>query len=150
MSEIESPYSAYAYAVKEQLAPLVQTLKELSATAQSRSLTYTERSAVERCIQVLVEIAIGASKHVIKHHHAPVPSDSYASIAQAHALIGKSTPSIEDLRGAVGMRNAIIHDYLNLDWGRVEAILKMGKYTVVLDYINEVLKKLLLSGGSRV
>ena len=31
------------------------------------------------------------------------------------------------MHGAVGVRNAIIQDYLNLDWNKLEAVLKEQK-----------------------
>ncbi len=42
------------------------------------------------------------------------------------------------MRGAVGMRNAIIHDYLNFDWKKIEVVLNGKKYQRVEKYINIV------------
>lgn len=42
------------------------------------------------------------------------------------------------------MRNAIVHDYLNLDWTRIEAVLKSRGYETIgvlisegLDYLSQ-------------
>lgn len=42
------------------------------------------------------------------------------------------------MRGAVGMRNAIIHDYLNLDWAIIEPVLKQRAYKIVAEYVSVV------------
>ena len=47
------------------------------------------------------------------------------------------------MRGAVGMRNAINHDYLNLDWQRVEAVVKEQRYREIKNYVMQVSAQLL-------
>lgn len=38
------------------------------------------------------------------------------------------------MRGAVGMRNAIIYAYLSLDWERIAPVLRDRRYHAVADY----------------
>src|SRR5690606_41691548 len=45
----------------------------------------------------------------------------------AHDLLNSQIPHAL-LKGALGMRNAIVHDYLNLDWTRIEAVLVNKHY----------------------
>ncbi len=47
------------------------------------------------------------------------------------------------MRGAVGMRNAIIHDYLNLDWRLLEDVLAEGRYRRVEAFVVETSARLL-------
>ena len=143
MSATDRPFEAYVYALREQAEQHIAGLDELSDLNDQRPLSFNERNAVERGLQVLVEMAVGCSKHVLKTHHHPVPSEARASIERVYELLGIIDPPAEVLRGAVGMRNAIIHDYLNLDWGLVEQILRSRKYRLLPRYLDVVTAALL-------
>ena len=141
-NESIASFEAYVLAVSEQVAQHISGLDELKETLAKRPLTFNERSAVERSLQVIVEAAIGCSKHYLKSKNKPVPSEARASIERTYELLAITTPELNEMRGAVGMRNAIIHDYLNLDWERLEKILRQGKYTIVMEYVKLVLEEL--------
>ena len=143
MKDTESNFEAYAFAITEQVEQHISALNELSEILKARPLTFNERSAVERSIQVIVESAIGCSKHFLKSHSKPVPAESRVSLERVYEILSIVEPDIKDMRGAVGMRNAIIHDYLNLDWKRLEKILRERKYRRVLDYVKLVLNELM-------
>jgi uncharacterized protein YutE (UPF0331/DUF86 family) len=145
MSATEKPYEAYIYAIREQLEQHNTGLDELSELLNQRPLTFNERSATERSLQVVVELAIGCSKHYLKSCNKPVPSEARVSIERVYELLALTTPDITIMRGAIGMRNAIIHDYLNLDWQRVERVVKERKYQEINGYITQVSAKLLAS-----
>ena len=137
-TEHDKGYEAYIFSISEQVAQHLSGLSELSESIQQRPLTFNERSAVERNLQVLVEAAIGSSKHYLKKQNKPVPAEARANIERVYELLGITAPDINDMRGAIGMRNAIIHDYLNLDWRKIEPILKEKKYQLIADYIDKV------------
>ncbi|MDO8862456.1 DUF86 domain-containing protein [Haliea sp. E1-2-M8] len=101
-------------------------------------LTFNERNAAERGLQVLVEMAIGCAKHVLKCRGKPVPTEARAAIERVYELIAIVEPSATAMRGAVGMRNAIFHDYLNIDWRLLEAVLNERNYRSVAQFIETV------------
>ena len=138
MSATERPFEAYVYALRERAEQHVAGLDELSDLNDQRPLTFNERNAVERSLQVLVEMAVGCSKQLLKARQRPVPSEARAAIERVYEMLGNIDPPAAMLRGAVGMRNAIIHDYLNLDWGLVERVLKSRKYLLLPYYIHAV------------
>jgi uncharacterized protein YutE (UPF0331/DUF86 family) len=135
-------YQAYIYALTEQLDQHIASLDELAGNFAQRPLSFIERTAVERSLQIIIEAAIGASKHYLKSQEKPVPSEARASIERVYELLAITSPNINEMRGAVGMRNAIIHDYLNLDWQKIEAVLAERKYQNVRTYTSQVLSKL--------
>lgn len=143
MNDTERPYEAYVYALREQSEQHIAGLDELSDLNDRQPLSFNERNAVERGLQVMVEMAIGCSKHVLKSRGRPVPSEARAAIERVYEMLGILDPPAEVLRGAVGMRKAIIHDYLNLDWGQVEEILKGRKYRLLPRYLDAVTAVLL-------
>jgi uncharacterized protein YutE (UPF0331/DUF86 family) len=138
MSGTDRPYEAYVYALREQVAQHLAGLDELSETLAVRPLSFNERNAAERGLQVLVEMAIGCSKHLLKARGLPVPAEARAALERVYEQLALTAPPIAVMRGAVGMRNAIIHDYLNLDWQRLETVLAGRKYHEVARY-SEVL-----------
>lgn len=143
MSETERHYEAYVYALREQTEQHIAGLDELSDTTKQRPLTFNERNAAERGLQVLVEMAVGSSRHVLKSRNRPVPSEARAAVERVYELLGITSPPAEVMRGAIGMRNAIIHDYLNMDWGKVEVVLKTGKYREIVKYLDATTAALL-------
>lgn len=145
MNKTENTYEPYVYAIREQLEQHLAALDELSTNMHAAPLSFIGRTASERSLQVVVEVAIGCSKHYLKSRNKPVPSEARAAIERVYELTGLTAPDISILRGAVGMRNAIIHDYLNLDWVKVEPVLAARKYHQVAHYITEITNKLLHS-----
>lgn len=136
-------FEPYVMALTEQVEQYLSGLDELSDLFNQRPLTFNERSAVERSLQVIVEAAIGCSKHYLKAQNKPVPSEARASIERVYECLQLTQPDINDIRGAIGMRNAIIHDYLNLDWGKLEAVLRDKKYHRVSEYVSKVTQELI-------
>lgn len=143
MSSAESPYQAYVYAINEQLAQHLDGLNELSDLLQQRPLSFNERSACERSLQVVIETAIGCSKHYLKSVNKPVPSEARAAIERVYERLAITQPALEEMRGAIGMRNAIIHDYLNLDWQKITTVIRDKKYSRIKPYIDRLTAELL-------
>jgi len=143
ISNKESSFEPYVFSIKEQLEQHINSLNKLSHLSVKRPLSFVERSAVERSIQVIVETAIGCSKHYLKSVDKPVPSEARASIERVYEIISIVAPGISEMRGAIGMRNAIIHDYLNLDWQKLEVVLASKKYQLISQYVDIVTKKLI-------
>jgi uncharacterized protein YutE (UPF0331/DUF86 family) len=143
MSGTDRPYEAYVYALREQVAQHQAGLDELSGALAVRPLTFNERNAAERGLQVMVEMAVGCSKHLLKARQLPVPAEARAALERVYERLALNEPPLAIMRGAIGMRNAIIHDYLNLDWQRLEAVLADRKYHEVARYIEVLCAELL-------
>jgi uncharacterized protein YutE (UPF0331/DUF86 family) len=43
------------------------------------------------------------------------------------------------------MRNAIVHDYLNLDWELIQAVLDNQHYRRVADFVHDICEQLLIN-----
>lgn len=140
---MSQPYSTtYVESLRQHTREQLDTLDELAELAQQSPLRKFERLAVERSLQILVEAAIGVSKHSCKHAgiHTPPDASSYtyawACVLKTHDLIQSQIPHAV-LKGAIGMRNAIVHDYLNLDWTRIESVVTTQGYHKVGDFVEE-------------
>jgi uncharacterized protein YutE (UPF0331/DUF86 family) len=111
--------------VRRKLSHLTGYLDEL---ATYRDVTFDEyvarggpRRAVERLVQLVVEAAIDINVHVATELEGRPPSDYRTSFAAA-ARVGLIDPALaERLAPAAGLRNALVHDYVEIDDARVHA-----------------------------
>ena len=141
MSPID--YKAYAYAIREQAQQHLSGLDELTNTLAERPLSFNEKNATERSLQVLVEIVIGCAKHTLKSQGKPQPSEANVAVTRAYEILQPITPTLQQLTKAVGMRNTIIHDYLNIDWDIVESVMTQKKYHDLMGFIEAAIQFLL-------
>lgn len=79
------------------------------------------RHGVERVLAAVVDLAVAVNSHVTAAAGASLPEDyqsSFASAAAAGALPGELAAA---LAPSAGLRNAIVHAYLDIDLQRVAA-----------------------------
>jgi len=132
-------YSAYTSALQEQISVHQGLLNQL---ADKDYLSLLERTAAERSLQIIIEALIGASKHLNRKLELPARNDAYSSVQQLadnNSIDPKQLPMI---KGAIGMRNAIVHDYLNLDWEVIGAVIQAKKYSLLVQVVDRLCKGL--------
>ncbi|MGZ8546464.1 MAG: type VII toxin-antitoxin system HepT family RNase toxin [Sulfuricurvum sp.] len=94
------------------------------------SLDGIQSRAAERSLQIMIENLIGRCKKILQHYDSPIiPLSGYDS-----AEILKNVGFFEDeefsaMRRLFGFRNAIVHDYMDLDRLIVKAIVEMKTLT---------------------
>lgn len=90
------------------------TAKELQADRGRRHIT-------ERVLTQLVEVAVGVNSHVAAARLGRAPAD-YTTSFELAARAGLITAALADeLRASAGMRNVLVHEYLDIDTARVAA-----------------------------
>ena len=104
---------------------------------QSAELSGLEQSGMLHALQILIENAIGKAKHLLKAAGHPVPVsayDAFKDLIQAGML-----PSEQQARwnAVIGLRNRIVHEYLNLDISLVEKLVQERQYQFVVDFLCE-------------
>lgn len=117
---------------REQSAMLDEARLKLE-TGQPLSLL--EQSGILHALQVLTENAIGKAKHMLKADGEPVPVsayDAFSSLARRGAV-----PAEELARwnNAIGIRNRIVHDYMNIDMNVVFDLVREAKYRFVAEFL---------------
>lgn len=132
---------AYIMSMRDHVQVQLDNLNELSDIAAQQPLRKFDRLATERSLQILVEAAIGVAKHCCKKAGKNISGDAYSNLLNAHDLLNSQIPHAM-LKGALGMRNAIVHDYLNLDWTRIEAVLVNKHYQIIGEFISTALEYL--------
>jgi uncharacterized protein YutE (UPF0331/DUF86 family) len=113
----------YADAIQEHISECVEDLDSIHQLLKQRSWTRVERKGAERLLQILVESCIGVAKHWLKQQGKTLPSDAYSVFEKLTELQLISVNERLEWQKVIGMRNAIVHDYLNLDEKVIRAII---------------------------
>jgi uncharacterized protein YutE (UPF0331/DUF86 family) len=123
----------YRTAMKAQVAELAEELEEILLHIEREAVTskMVYRSA-ERSLQLLTEACIGIAKQSLKGAGKEVPADARKAFSKLRMLGMDSTGA--DWNKIIGMRNALVHDYLNLDPDRIMEVIKNKHYQTLLDF----------------
>ncbi len=101
-------------------------LLEIRAILAERSLSNLEYRAAERTLQVTIEACIGIAKQWAKALAGHSPQDAY----QAFEILvqrGELAPdSLSGWRKIIGLRNTLVHDYLNIDPEIIRSVIAQG------------------------
>lgn len=102
---------------------------------EGRSLTPLEQAGVLHALQVLIENAIGKAKQILKATTQPVPVSGYDAF-KALTNSGLLDPlSLPQWAAVIGLRNRIVHDYMNIDMDQVMSLVAAEKDQFVLDFL---------------
>lgn len=101
----------------------------------SQPLSPLEQNGVLHGLQVLIENAIGKAKQQLKARDEEVPISAYDAFATL-ALIGLiSQEKLPEWHGIIGLRNRIVHDYMNVDMDKILTLVSQGHYALLLDFL---------------
>jgi uncharacterized protein YutE (UPF0331/DUF86 family) len=103
---------------------LGQILEFSSVSAETYSGDWKTRRIVERTLQIMIELCIDISGHIISDRKLRVPV-SYADIFRSLAEADLITPQISDVMEKMAkFRNIVVHQYENIDTEIVMMILR--------------------------
>ena len=105
--------------------------------ASGRTLSALESNGVLHALQLLIENSIGKAKQCLKAKGEPVPVsayDAFATLARMGLIDADDLPAWNAL---IGVRNRIVHDYMNLDLGRIHALVLEARYRFVSDFLGK-------------
>lgn len=83
------------------------------------SLSGLEQKGVLHALQVLVENSIGKAKQILKARNENVPVSAYDALAALSQIKVISEADLTSWNAVIGLRNRIVHEYMNLDIERV-------------------------------
>jgi uncharacterized protein YutE (UPF0331/DUF86 family) len=99
------------------------------------TLSRLEQNGVLHAIQVLVENGIGKAKQLLKAAAKQVPLSAYDSFLGLADLGIVKTGDLTLWNAAIGLRNRIVHDYMNIDMHRVLDLVKNGQYRFITEFL---------------
>lgn len=102
---------------------------------QQQALSSLEQAGVLHALQVLTENAIGKAKLQIKQRQQAVPVSAYDAFAQLHREQLIDDEAMRNWTAAIGLRNRIVHDYLNVDMSVIESLVKERRYELQVEFL---------------
>ena len=119
--------NTYLYSMQEHLTELKGELQGLTDIMAQRDLSQYEYRASERTLQMLIEACIGIAKHWSYGLTRAAPADAYTAFEKLSQQGVKGVRDVE-WRKIIGMRNALVHDYLNIEPEIIRAVIKQSTY----------------------
>nr|WP_298414585.1 DUF86 domain-containing protein [uncultured Halomonas sp.] len=117
---------------ERQCAVLDQAAKRLN---EGDTLSDLEENGLLHALQVLTENAIGKAKHILKLQGHTVPISAYDTFHQLIALGHLPKMDQPNWNAIIGLRNRIVHDYLNLDMSLVLEVVQTRRYYFIRDFL---------------
>jgi len=131
----------YIFSMREHLCELQSDLNGLSEIIEQRELSRYEYRAAERTLQVLIEACIGIAKHWVYGLNKVAPADAYSAFEKLSQNGVKSVNNVE-WRKIIGMRNALVHDYLNIEPEIIRVVIKNLTYQPLFIFADNGLNEL--------
>ncbi len=127
--------------MRRKLARLNMYLEKLRPIAQKTLTEYKSdfylKSSAERLMQLIVECATDINNHVVVETGNRPPEDYTVSFIRAVEAGLISRELAEKLKGSAGMRNVLVHEYMEIDdekvYSAIPAAIKEYK-----EYIKQV------------
>lgn len=125
--------STYTQSMTSHIKQLESELIGLTEILQQRALSKYEYRASERTVQITIEACIGIAKHWCKQLKQPAPENAYAAF---ETLNDFGIAEIKNTRWKqiIGMRNALVHDYLNIDHEIIEHLIRECHYQSLIEF----------------
>jgi len=133
--------NTYIFSMQAHLVEIKSDLQGLTEIIQQRNLSRYEYRAAERTLQILIEACIGIAKHWNYALNKIAPADAYSAF---EALSQEGVEGLEEVewKKIIGVRNALVHDYLNIEPEIIREVIKSAGYLGLLNFANKGLNAL--------
>ncbi|MFC3285749.1 type VII toxin-antitoxin system HepT family RNase toxin [Litchfieldella rifensis] len=131
------PGTAYLDALDNHLDECQADIKLLRDILQQRPWSRLEQHAAERTLQVLIESCIGIAKHWARQETGHTSSEAMAAFQRLmdKGVIDANTP----WRKIIGLRNVLVHDYLEVDDEIVRDVIEQDHYLELLGFSRDAI-----------
>lgn len=126
-------YQAETAQIAREYAALLDEARQQMAA--SGTLSRLEQNGVVHAVQALIENAIGKAKQLIKAKGEPVPVSAYDALAVLASLRIISETDLPSWNAAIGLRNRIVHEYMNLDIELVLKLVQENQYKFIIEFL---------------
>jgi len=103
--------------------------------ASGETLSLLEQGGTLHALQVLIENAIGKAKHWLKAAELAVPVSAYDSFASLQRLGVLGLEDLNQWNAAIGLRNRIVHDYMNVDMQFVYSLVAQDQHLFIAEFL---------------
>ncbi len=117
---------AYCQSMHAKLNSVVSILQRAEAQLATQALDEWQYLACERSMQILIDAAIGIAKRAVVQLGFATPATANKAFEM---LDGQGVDMTAlDWKAVIGMRNALVHNYLEFDRDRLLTVIREGKY----------------------
>lgn len=125
---------------QEETAQIARYQSEILAEARKKlaageMLSHLEQNGILHALQVLVENAIGKTKHLLKAAGQEIPISAYDAFVLLAEIGQLQHEQLSDWNRAVGLRNRIVHDYMNIRMDVVLELVKDEQYRFITEFL---------------
>ncbi len=125
---------------QQEAAQLARYQSEILADARNKlmlgnTLSRLEQNGVLHALQVLVENAIGKAKHLLKAAGQDIPVSAYDAFVLLTDIGQIPREQISDWNRAIGLRNRIVHDYMNIRMDVILDLVRSEQYSFIADFL---------------
>ena len=108
-------------------------LRILNEYSEEDGSTWTERDflAIQRALQVYIESFIGLSRYFVQQKYQVSLSQSREALDELKSRGDLSFQQHEEVLKIIGFRNVLVHDYLDINDGIVQAVVTKKQYAVM-------------------
>lgn len=131
--------------LKEVISHINEYECELDELSQLAVLNNRDYRAAERLLQLLTEVSIGLAKHWLKSIRKESGSNAYQTFVALQDLDILTDKELVEWRKIIGLRNSLVHDYLNVDKSIIKLIVREEKYQTLLLFCQSAIQALQLS-----
>ena len=111
----------------------VEILDEMS---DKEKWTKIEIRAVKNSMQVLVENSVGKAKRILKYFNCPIVPQKGSDAFEFMYDMGLIEDDVySTMKSAIGLRNAMIHDYMNFNNEILKNVVSRKKYNNIKDFL---------------
>lgn len=132
----------YLTEAKKHQQQYVTELDELKADLVLDNFRARDYRALERLLQIYTELCIGLSKHWLKLYQKGSATDAYQTFSLLRENGQITREELSNWRRIIGMRNGLVHDYLNIDLSILEDILLNDYYQQLTSFSDKALAAL--------
>lgn len=118
----------YLATIKEHVQVREVNLDDYAEKCSSGALTNKDYFAIERLLQMLVESGIGLAKQLVKHHDRAVRSTAFENFKELCDLGVINSEDLQEWQSMIGLRNILIHEYLDIDHDIINSVLEKKLY----------------------
>ncbi|NOQ63448.1 MAG: DUF86 domain-containing protein [Methyloprofundus sp.] len=121
---------AYEQALMRHQQRMLRILNEYS---EEDTQTWTERDflAIQRALQIYIESFIGLSRYFVQQKYGLSLSQSREALDELQSRGALSVEHYQEALKIIGFRNVLVHDYLDIQEGIVQSVIKYKKYAVI-------------------
>lgn len=120
----------------------VVNLDDFATQLEMSSLTCKDYFAVERLLQMLIESSIVIAKQLVKLSQKPVRATACENFKILFNLKLIDQLQLDDCKSMIGLRDILMHEYLEIDRDILVSVLKKRLYLNTKKYCEQMLTTL--------